>query len=94
MNAAKNTAADLSHDARKILRRAVAEPFAMTRNGRELTWGGSMIHSIEILLTDAVKQLDVRRLRITRVDGEAVTVSDLLRLIEDLERVLNVEKAS
>jgi len=53
-----------------------------------------MISSIEILLTGAVKQLDVRRLRITRTDGEAVTVSDLLKLIEDLERVLNVEKAS
>lgn len=50
--------------------------------------------SLEILLTGAVRQLDIRDLRLTRKDGAAIKVADLLRLVDDLERVLNVEKAS
>lgn len=50
--------------------------------------------SLEILLTGAVRQLDVRDLRLARKDGAPIEVVDLLRLVEDLERALNVKKAS
>lgn len=51
--------------------------------------------SLEFIAAGAVRRLDVRRLRITRTDGEPITVSDLIQLVVDLERVLNPsEKAS
>lgn len=49
--------------------------------------------SLEILLTGAVRQLDVRGIRLVRKDGQPILVADLLRLMEDLERALNVAKA-
>lgn len=59
-----------------------------------MTMRGIYPSSLEILLAGAVRQLDTRALRLVRKDGEPIKVADLLRLVEDLERVLNVDTAS
>jgi len=45
--------------------------------------------SLDFIAAGAVLRLDVGRLRISCPDGGPITIADLLRLAEGLERVLN-----
>lgn len=45
--------------------------------------------SLDFIVAGAVRQLDAGRLRITSPAGEPITLADLLKLKDGLERVLN-----